>query len=144
MVDRVIDFFIHHPDLAIIIITCIIQIAPIKINPWSALFTWIGNKLNHNLSDKIDAVEEKVDCIDREVRDERVQNKRWSILGFANSCRRDVPHTKEEWDHCIEELEWYENYCEKNDVVNGVIEENARWLRKRYQKHLDNNDFLNN
>lgn len=138
----VIEFISANPWLTIIGFTCIIEIVPIKVNPWSKLFQWIGKQINKDLDDRIQKLEDKVDSLNEDVSEERVQNKRWNTLNFANSCRRGILHTHEEWDHCLDELKWYEKYCKEHHVTNGVIEENSKWLKKRYNEHLENDDFL--
>lgn len=113
----------------------IIQIVPIKINPWSAIGRAVKSWLLGDL-------EKEVKRIGKDLIDEKVSNKRWLILDFANSCRQNVKHTKEEWDHCLSELKWYEEYCETNKIQNGVIEECGKYLRELYRERLDKNDFL--
>lgn len=136
------DFIEKNPFVVLFGASCVIEVAPIKINPWKSLFKWIGKQLNGDLSKKVNEIETKVDNLQSELSDERVQNKRWSILNFSNSCRQGVVHTKEEWDHTLDEVRWYEEYCKNNKVRNGVIEENVAWLRKKYHEHLENDDFL--
>lgn len=113
----------------------LIQIAPIKIDPWSFIFKAYRNWM---LGD----IEEKIDALAQDLLGEKVNTTRWNILDFANSCRQGRQHTREEWEHCITELAWYENYCEKNNIPNGVIEESSKYLRDTYQHRLIKNDFL--
>lgn len=117
----------------------VIQISPLKINPWS----WLGKQIRHLIfGDDITKLKSEMESIKNDLLDEKVSSRRWQILNFSNSCIREIPHTKEEWDHCIVDLEWYEEYCEKNRIPNGVMKECAKYLRKRYQDHLAKNDFL--
>ena len=113
----------------------LVQIAPIKIDPWSSLGRLIKLWL-------VGDIEADLKNLTTEVYEEKINNKRWNILNFTNSCRRNEKHTKEEWDHCISELKWYESYCEKKGIENGVIEESTKYLRDTYQDRLDKNDFL--
>lgn len=149
MIDRIIEFLLNNPYLTLFGATCLVQIAPIKINPWSKLLNWIGFQINKDLHEevtKLDAkiceVENRVGTLNNDVSEDRVQRKRWHILDFTNTCRQGRLHTKEEWDHCLDELEWYETYCENNGIPNGVITESAKWLRARYSEHMENDDFL--
>lgn len=132
----VIDWVLANPMFALIGTVTIIQIAPIKINPWASLFAlvkkWIG----------ITELEGKITNLTKDLLDEKVNNKRWNILDFGNSCRQGRTHTKEEWDHVLSELSWYEVYCEKHHIANGVIEQMAFYLREEYLKLLKTNDFL--
>ena len=44
-----------------IILSTVIEIAPIKINPWDAILKWIGDRLNKSAYMKIEEVEKKLD-----------------------------------------------------------------------------------
>ena len=112
-----------------------IEITPIKINPWQKLFAWIGRLINGEMQK--DLIELK-----RDFEETKAQDKRWHILSFARSCRQGEKHTKEEWNHAISELKDYEKYTKEKNISNGVIEENAKYLRELYQERLKKNDFL--
>ena len=53
--------------LAIVAVLSLIQITPIKIDPWSSLLRWIGRKITGELSDKIDALSDKVDKLEAKI-----------------------------------------------------------------------------
>ena len=78
----------------------------------------------------------------RDFEETKAQNKRWSILTFARSCRYGELHSREEWKHAISELAEYEAYTEKKKIENGVIEEDAKYLRELYHERNMKNDFL--
>lgn len=78
----------------------------------------------------------------RDFEETKAQNKRWSILSFARSCRYGETHSREEWKHAISELAEYEAYTEKKKIENGVIEEDAKYLRELYHERNMKNDFL--
>ncbi len=130
---------IGNPAVILIGSFTIIQIAPIKINPW----TWLGKIVRKLiLGDSIEKIEKDIKSLKKDMLDERVSSRRWQILNFTNSCIIGVLHTKEEWDHCLSDLAWYEDYCKENGIQNGVMQQSAAYLRRRYQDHLINNDFL--
>lgn len=138
MLDWLLDF-IGNPVIVLLGTCTIIQIVPIKINPW----TWIGKTAKKLLiGDSIDKIQKEVSGIKQDILAERVSTKRWQILNFSNSCILGINHTREEWDHCLSDLAWYEDYCEKNNVQNGVMQQSAVYLKNKYQMHLKNNDFL--
>lgn len=131
--------FIGNPVVLLIGSFTIIQIAPIKINPW----TWLGKIIRKIiLGDSIEKLQADVQTLKKDVLDERVSSRRWQVLNFTNSCIVGVLHTKEEWDHCLSDLAWYEDYCRENDIQNGVMRQSAVYLHQKYQDHLTNNDFL--
>lgn len=124
-----------HPTLLLVGAVTLIEIVPIKINPWKALFQWVGNCINGDL--KSDLSEMK-----RDFEETKAQDKRWHILNFANTCRNGTLHSKDEWQHVISELKEYEAYTTKKGITNGVIEEDAKFLRELYRERNLKNDFL--
>lgn len=133
--ETILNFIFKYPWFTIVGAITFVQITPIKINPWS----WIGKQIRKVL---VGDIEKTIKDIQKEFADEKINNKRWQVLNFANSCRQGRLHTKEEWEHCLEELKWYESYCVQHSIPNGVMEESAKYLRTRYHDHLHNNDFL--
>ena len=111
----------------IIVLLSFIQISPIKINPWDRIFAWIGRKMNEE-------VEEEIQGLKKQIRDLWINNHRQSILTFARECRAEISHRAEEWSHVLNLCEEYENFCEKNDVTNGVVRENTLYVRQLYQQ----------
>ena len=111
----------------IIVLLSFIQISPIKINPWDRIFAWIGRKMNEE-------VEEEIQGLKKQIRDLWINNHRQSILTFARECRAEISHSAEEWSHVLNLCEEYENFCEKNDVTNGVVRENTLYVRQLYQQ----------
>lgn len=127
--------------LLIPIATTLIEIAPIKINPWSRLFKWIGDIMNGEILKEIDHLKKDVATIKRDQEEDNAENMRCRILDFAGSCRRHEHHDTEEWNNIISVLRKYETYVKERHIDNGVIEENAVYLRELYHERLVNNDF---
>lgn len=135
IIDELIKFIIHNPMFTLIGAFTIIQISPIKIDPWR----WVARKIKSLITGDL---EREIKDLAKDVLDEKVNTKRWSVLDFMNSCRQGREHTKEEWEHCISELTWYEDYCERHNIPNGVMVECGKYLRAQYHEHLIKNDFL--
>lgn len=120
----------------------LVQISPIKINPWSWVGKQIKNMLTGDICTKIDSIAGELDEIKKNYQMEKVSSMRWRVMDFGNSCLQGRKHTKEEWEHCISELAEYESYCNGNSIHNGVMEEMSKFLRKTYRDRLDKKDFL--
>ena len=45
----------------LLILMTLVQIAPVKINPWSALAKAIGKAINADISKRLDEIEKKLD-----------------------------------------------------------------------------------
>ena len=98
----------------------LIQIAPIRINPWDAVLRWVGERVNGNLQ--------------KEFRAFWVDFHRQAILQFCRECRKETEHTREEWHYILDAIAKYEKYCHQYGIINGVIEEDSRFIRELYQE----------
>jgi hypothetical protein len=134
LIEQLIEF-ISHPGVFIVGAVTLFEIAPIKINPWKSLFKWIGKMINGELQKDLSELK-------KDFEETKAQNKRWQILEFSRSCREGVRHSREEWKHAISEVAEYEAYTKKKNIVNGVIEEDAKYIRELYKERNMQNDFL--
>jgi len=104
----------------ILVLLSLIQISPVKLDPWDKIFNWLGNKLNGSLQ--------------KQVREIWINMHRQAILQFARECRAGQEHSEEEWSHVLNVADEYEQYCLKNSVVNGVVKQDTLYIRKLYQE----------
>ena len=111
----------------IAILLSLIQISPLKLNPWDKLLGWFGKKLNG-------ATIKKLEELQKQVRDMWINTHRQSILTFARECRADMHHDAEEWNHILSIADEYEVYCAKNTVSNGVVKADTEYVRDLYQE----------
>lgn len=109
----------------------LVEWVPVKIYPWQ----WISNLF-------FGSIRKEIQALRTDVTEMKVENWRWNVLDFANSCKNGRKHTLDEWKHSIAQLAEYEDYIERNKITNGVFEEDAKYLRKEYQEHCRKNDFL--
>ena len=135
--------------IVIIIALTLVQISPIKVNPWDAILKWIGNKLNADIKKEIKDVKKDIDNVKKDL-DAHIENSRvkdlrdtrLSILEFCASIINGQQHTKEQFDFMITQCDQYEEYIEKNDVKNGVVTSAIKEIRKRYDYAIHNNSFF--
>ena len=111
----------------LIILLSLIQVSPIKLNPWDRIFAWIGRRLNGETQKKLEAVQ-------KQVTDLWINSHRQSILAFARECRANIDHDAEEWNHILSIADEYEVYCKKNIVSNGVVKADTTYIRNLYQE----------
>lgn len=135
--------------LVFLIALTLLQISPIKINPWSAILKWLGKQLNTDVLVKMDALEKRIDAVEegqkehiRESKEDELKTRRARIIDFGSSILRGVNYHKEKFDFMINECDSYEEYCKKNDIKNGVATASISEIRRIYQEHLRNADFL--
>lgn len=127
--------FVTHPAVILVSTVTVIQIVPIKINPWSALLRWVSDALYGDMRQDLSELK-------RDFEETKANDMRWNILNFANSCRRHEEHGKDEWRHVMAQISEYEEYTEKKNIHNGVIEEDTRFLRELYHDRNVKNDFI--
>ena len=113
--------------VCIVILLSLIQISPLKLNPWDKLFTWIGRKANGE-------TEKKLKSLEKQLRDMWINEHRQTILTFARECRDDISHSADEWTNVLNVAEEYEKYVKANDVTNGIITQDTEYLRELYQE----------
>lgn len=122
--------------IALGLLLSMIQIAPLKLDPWSALFGWIGKKLTGDLSRKIDALEAKEDRRD-------AVNKRVRILRFEDELQNGARHSKDSFDQVLSDITDYETYCREHpDFKNNQTGVTVEHIKKVYSERLERRDFL--
>lgn len=126
----------------ILILSTFIEITPIKWNPLSAIFSWIGKRMNGKLIDQVEAQGEEIKKIDEKIDMNEIDRIRWEILEFANSCRHDQRHTKDEFEHIINQHEKYVRILDERELTNGLITIEYEYIEDVYKKCLEKNNFL--
>ena len=111
----------------IILLFSMVQVSPLKLNPWDQVFGWIGRKTNGDMRDELKELK-------KQVSDLWINAHRQSILTFARECRANIDHDAEEWNHILSVADEYEIYCQKNVVSNGVVKSDTEYIRGLYQE----------
>ena len=119
----------------IVILSLFIEITPIKWNPLSSAFKWLGRKLTARIEDDLAAIH-------KEIEENEKDRIRWEILDFANSCRNGRKHTKDEYQHIMTLNDKYTKLLEKTHDKNGVFEAEYAFIKKLYAERQMKNDFL--
>lgn len=115
----------------LILLSVFVEIIPVKINP----IQWIGQHLNKSLLNKVENIENKLD-------NHIVNSYRQDILAFQNECLHNVMHTQEQFRVVLKACSAYNKYIEDNNLENGEIDEATAYIKRVYQKCLDNHDFV--
>ena len=117
------------------VFTVFFEITPIKLHPITSLLNWIGKKLNGSIKKDIADLRKDVD-------EQRMSSIRTLVLDFSNSCLNGRKHTKEEFDHILEENKTYEKLVKKYNIDNDVYREAIAYIKRVYRKRMDKRDFL--
>ena len=132
---QILRWLANHPLTSLVAFTGLIQIIPIKINPWSALLKWISKIVTGDACGKIDDLIKQVD----ENEKDRI---RWEILNFANSCHNGRRHTRDEFQHIVTLRDKYKKLLEKTNDINGDFDVEYKYIQDQYAERLEKNDFL--
>ncbi len=127
-----------------------IQIAPIKVNPWSAIVRGIGKALNGDVIKKLDKMEaiqtETRERLDTHIRVDDERNAdlhRARILQFNTELLRDSKHTEEDFNEILYNIDCYEKYCtEHPEYQNNRAVHAIKNIERVYDERMEKHDFL--
>lgn len=126
-----------------LLLLTLIQIAPIKVNPW----TWIARKIGRALSgetlDRLDTLEQDVKDMKRKNEEREAKKARSSILRFGDEIRRGTRHSKEHFDQILLDISFYEHYCDTHkDFENNIALMTIEKIKDTYRECMDRDSFL--
>lgn len=128
---------------ALVVLLTLVQVSPIKLNPWSWIAKKIGAAVNADISKRLDGIEKKLDD-HISVSDQRVADThRARILQFNSALLRDVGHTREEFIEVLAEIDAYEAYCRDHEnYPNNRAALAIENIKENYKERLKKRDFL--
>ena len=134
----------------IIVGSGIIEVSPIKLNPWTWLLSPLRKAITGDLSDKMTAIGKDVSKLQADLDDhidsyqqDKASTARQRILRFNDEILQHQKHTKEHFDEILADIDFYEDYCAdhpkypNNKAVIAI--ENIKNTYKKCQEH---NGFL--
>lgn len=134
----------------VFILLTLIEITPIKVNPWS----WVGNKIGKafngevmtkigNLEKEIKGIKTDVADIREEAKEREATSRRTRILEFGDEILHEVDYSKEHWDSVLMDISEYEHYCDDHPhYMNNVAKATIKHIKYMYDKHLIEDSFL--
>lgn len=139
----------------VIMVLSLVEISPIKINPWSVLIKCIAKLLGIvdlkteivQVRDRMDELEKKIDQM-KISEEEKEQLKealaaRRRILRFNDELLLKIKHSKEMFNDILKDITDYDNYCRTHpDFVNQRAVFAEQNVGKAYKKCMEENDFL--
>lgn len=98
--------------------------------------------LNGDLNKKIDKLNKDMNELSTQRKEDEKDRIRWEILDFANSCRNNRQHTKDEFQHIITLKDKYKKLLQETNDTNGVFDAEYEYIKKIYTERQEKNDFL--
>ena len=135
----------------------LVEVSPIKINPWSAIAKSIGKAINADVLADLQAVQnaqkETREALDKHIEDDKAQKEaddeykaetqRAAFLAFNTSLLRGELHTQEDFFDAFRHIDRYEEYCrahpgyKNNRAVHAIAN-----IGRVYDDRLKARDFL--
>lgn len=128
----------------------LVEVSPIKINPWSGLAKWLGRAINGEVLESVaEAKKAQKDtrrALDEHIRadDERnADTLRMRILHFNNELLRGDRHTREDFIEILAVIDAYEQYCKNHpNYRNNRASHAIANIGRVYDDRLKLRDFL--
>jgi hypothetical protein len=142
---------------ALVVLSLLVEITPIKFNPLSWLAKKIGKAFNGDVMKEIGTVKAEVGSVKQEIKDikkdvvdireeakeREATNRRTRILEFGDEILHEVDYSKEHWDSVLMDISAYEHYCDDHPhYMNNVAKATIKHIKHMYDKHLDEDSFL--
>lgn len=125
------------------VVFTVLQIAPIKINPWSWLARAIGRAINGEVIAEVRTLREDVKHNKEDDDEQWASLSRSHILRFGDELLHGVAHSKEHFDQILLDISKYEKYCENHpEYLNNIANATIKQIKNTYQRCLEENSFL--
>lgn len=121
------------------VLMTLIQVSPLKVNPWSA----IGRALNKDVITRLDATSSKLEEHIRLDDERNADMHRARILQFNTELLRNIRHTEEDFNEILYNIDCYEQYCraheeyKNNRAVHAIMN-----IKRVYDECLEAHNFL--
>lgn len=139
---EVIDWLLDNWATITVVVSVFFEITPIKLNPIKAVLRWIGKAINGEVILQITELKSQMNAQQKSMDYNEMDRIRWEIFDFANECRNNIRHTKDEFQHVIDLNTKYHSLLEKYGEENGVFDAEYEFILELYKKCQHENDFL--
>ena len=95
-------------------LSVVIEISPIKLNPWTHIAKWIGKAINGEVMEKVDALNKDLQDLKHTTDERNAKLLRSHILTFGDEILHDQKHSKERFDQILQDITEYERYCHEH------------------------------
>ena len=121
----------------------VIQIAPVRVNPWSAIAKAIGRAINAEVLAELERTRIKLDDHIKTDDERAADMHRARILRFNQELIRQIPHTREEFIEVLTEIDLYQRFCREHpDYPNSRAVHAIANIGRVYDERLQKHDFL--
>lgn len=121
----------------------VVQVAPIKLEPWTWIFRKIGKAINGDVREKLDEISNDLSTHIHEDNQRNAKRARVRILRFADEILQGERHSKEHFDEILEDITEYNRYCARHpEFPNDKATLSIAHIERTYRTRMEKNDFL--
>lgn len=143
-------------SIAVLSLSTVVEVLPIKVNPWSAIVKWLGKTINADVLSVITEVKNELAEVKKEqqetrrrldehiiVADERgADEHRARILRFNSELIRNLPQDHESFKNILVDIDYYEKYCDAHkNYENGLAVHAIANINREYAERMQRGDF---
>ncbi len=127
----------------LVAVLTLVQIAPVKVNPWSWLLKKLGRAINAEVLEQVQRTEKKLDeHIDQDEAGRATQERAY-ILAFNRQLMAGERHTREEFWEALASIDRYHKYCDAHpEYPNERAVHAIHNIGRVYDERQRKNDFL--
>lgn len=134
----------------LVAVLSLVEIAPVKINPWRAVARVIGRAVNGEVLESVEDVKraqrDTRKALDEHIRSDNERNAdtlRMRILHFNNDLLRGDRHTREDFIEILAVIDAYEQYCKNHpNYRNNRASHAIANIGRVYDERLKLRNFL--
>lgn len=127
----------------LVVLLTLVEIVPIKLNPWSAIGKWLGRVICGELLNEVGQLKAQMDKIEKDAGERAAKDCRVRILRFGDEIRHHVRHSKEHFDQILLDITEYKKYCDEHeDFVNDMTSLTTELIMETYYNCLREDSFL--
>lgn len=113
-------------SILLFLVLSLVEISPIKINPWSALCKWLQKQLSLD-----------------EIKEDLMDSRRTRIIRFDDELIEKRPHRKDMFDAILVDCDKYEKFCQTHHgYINSVANDSIRHIKEVYAELKREDAFL--
>lgn len=135
-----------------VIVASLIQVTPLKLNPWSIFGKMLragGKYINRDIFDSVNELKselkdlsDRTDGISRAVDENEIDRIRYEILTFASNLSRGENFTKAEFDRIFKLNEKYHVILKRANLTNGQIDREMAYITHIDKEKHENDSYL--
>lgn len=146
---------IHTITPFLTILSVAVEIAPIKINPWTTIFKYIGGIINRGVYKKLDSIElatqknaqsiedirnemeSRFNAYDKQDKEYQAVGMRNEIINFAENLKLGRIYSEKQFEYILDVISKYYIHCDTYKIKNHYIDEAHDFIRSEARSQFE-------